>query len=93
MKLVDGKKEILDGLKPLFKEAKEKGLWFYHNGLCTGEIYFSPKELKEQHKEGKFLWGAVNWSLIDPETIAKRLRTSVTEAEANLERFLNRLRG
>lgn len=55
--------EILKELEPLFKKAEKYGLWFYCN---YQDLWFSPNELREEHKNGKFIWGSVNWKLRDP---------------------------
>jgi hypothetical protein len=55
--------EAVESLKSLFEEADKKGLWFFSN---YQSIWFSPKELREQHKQGRFQWGAANWQLRDP---------------------------
>ena len=55
--------KLLYELQPLFEKAEKEGLWFFSSYY---QIWFSPKELKKQHKEESFLWGAVNWKLLDP---------------------------
>jgi hypothetical protein len=57
------KEEILKTLEPLFETAKKEHKWFY---TSYQDMWFSPSELREQHKKDKFLWGAVNWQLRDP---------------------------
>jgi hypothetical protein len=59
----DDPKEILASLEPLFKEAEEKKLWFHCN---YQDMWFSPKELRAAHAEGRLIWGPVNWRLRDP---------------------------
>lgn len=55
--------EILKSLEPLFEQATRENKWFF----CSYQaLDFSPKELREAHKQGRFIWGPVNWKLIDP---------------------------
>lgn len=62
------KEAVFNSLKPLFKKAREEGLWF-HCGYQ--DLWFSPDELeKMQTEEGRFIWGAVNWTLRNPNNTA-----------------------
>ena len=85
------KEEILRGLAPLFAEAKEKGLWFQGMVFGHDEIKFSPKELREQHKKGKYVWGVVNWKLIDPQDILASLSEDIYQAECAYRNFSKRM--
>ena len=87
------KEEILRGLAPLFAEAKEKGLWF--KGLVFGhnELKFFPKELREYHKKGKYIWDVENWELIDPQDILASLSEDIYQAECAYRNFLERIEG
>ncbi len=76
------KEQILKELAPLFAEAKEKGLWFQGMVFGHDEIKFSPKELREYHEKGKYIWSVENWKLIDPEKIIQGF-------ERKLERIKN----
>lgn len=79
---------IDDSLAPLFKEAREKGLWFYS---WYAELWFSPDELEAANKAGTFRWGAVNWRLRDPAERVNQLRDKIRQAQAELEQFERRL--
>lgn len=54
---------ILKELEPLFKRARVEGLWFW---TSYQDLWFSPDDLEERQREGRFIWGAVNWKLRDP---------------------------
>jgi hypothetical protein len=74
--------EILKGLEPLFKEAKEKDLIFY----CRYQgLYFTPQELRDQHGKGKFVWGFVNWEVVPRNTPIKSLERLIARQQKNLE--------
>lgn len=60
------RKQILEDLEPLFKKANEQKLWFRSN---YQGVTFSPRELREQHIKGKFVWGYPNWELFDPSVL------------------------
>lgn len=50
--------------------AERKWLWCRYQ-----DLWFSPDQLQEQNRNGKFLWGPVNWQLRDPaERIAEAKR-------------------
>jgi len=42
---------ILASLKPLFVEADEKGLWFFHHSHEAGEVWCSPEYLRLEQSE------------------------------------------
>lgn len=72
-------------LEPLFREAREKGLWFYS---AYQALWFAPDELAAKQQAGLFRWGTQNWELRNPmERIdelrfeARRLRDIADEME------------
>jgi len=80
--------EVLDGLEPMFKEAEEKGLWFY----CFYQaMWFSPTELREEQANGKFRWGAVNWKLRNPQDELKSLDKKIDDEIKRRDAFLHRI--
>lgn len=82
------KEQILASLDPLFKEAEEKGLWFY----CDyQQLWLSPKELKKHHKDGIFIWGAMNWQLRDPNDLLILAEEKIRKAKDNLDDVKNRI--
>lgn len=60
-------------------EAEGKWLWCHYQ-----DIWFSPAQLREQIRNKKFQWGAVNWKLRDPQerVEAANMRASLANAEA-----------
>ncbi len=60
----ESKADIVRTLEPLFQQALENGLWFYN---AHHSIWFSPGELIAEIENDKFVWGAVNWELRNPE--------------------------
>lgn len=65
---VQEKQTILEELEFLIKEAEEKGWWLRSH---YQQLEFSPRELRESNAQGRFIWGPVNWELIDPKTLLK----------------------
>lgn len=78
------KTAILADLQPLFKEAEEKGLWFYG---AYHDIWFTPDELRKKHAEGKFLWGAVNWKLRHPSERKTEIDRQIENLNKEKQRF------
>ena len=66
----DNAKDILKTLEPLFTQAEKEGLWFISS---YQSILFTPNELREAQAEGRFIWGFVNWKLINPQDEIDRL--------------------
>jgi hypothetical protein len=82
---MDEKTAVLKSLEPLFKEARERGLWF-HCGYQ--DLWFPPDELeKVQTEEGRFIWGAVNWTLRHPNERKEQLRREAEAAASRLKSF------
>lgn len=50
-------------LEPLFVKAENEDLHFYSP---YRQLWFSPAELRKEHLNGNFIWGAENWELRDP---------------------------
>ena len=85
---MDNKEEILKGLEPLFKEARENGLWFY----CASQgIWISPDELEAHQANGTFVWGENNWRLLHPKDHLEYLRKKVEMAIGEVSIFEKRM--
>ena len=80
--------KILAGLEPLFEKAEKEELWFYST---DSQMWFSPKELRDYHTEGKCIWDAYVWKLRDPTDRLKELLNKVSYAEEELNKFKNRI--
>ncbi len=77
-------------LEDLINDAERQGLWLH----CSyQDLWFSPSDLREANRDGRFRWGAMNFELRDPiEKLAKLIEkraTLDTEVFA-LERRLSR---
>ncbi len=80
---------ILQELEPLFKKAVNLKLWFY----CSYQgMWFSPKELREQHAKGKFIWGAVNWQLRSPLEALERIKQKIDDLQEQQSAFAVRIK-
>ena len=78
------RESILEGLKPLFKEAREKGLWFY----CEyQDIWISPDGLEYSQSEGNCIWEAAEWTLRHPNERKEQLRREAESAAIRLKAF------
>jgi len=82
------KKEIEEGLKPLFEIAEKEGLWFWCH---YQDLWFSPSELKRKQAEGRFCWGAVNWKLRNPQEKIKELNCKIQRLKDEINVFKNRI--
>jgi len=73
------------GLDKMFARARQERLWFH----CSyQDLWFSPDELERAQADGRFRWGAVNWSLRDPKEqidYLKRKAAAVAEEAARFE--------
>jgi hypothetical protein len=78
------KQAILLSLEPLFREAEEKELWFFHESNESGEIWCSPEYLRLKQSQGEFVWAPEHWELRSP---LGYLRTLRTQAEGIVKEF------
>lgn len=53
-------------LKPLFERARKENLLFYERYTNSS---LTPDELEHEQKHGRYIWGAVNWQLVPPDTV------------------------
>lgn len=57
---------IIMSLEPLFTQAEEEGLWFFHESDEAGEVWASPGYLQEQQSKGQLIWAPEHWQLRSP---------------------------
>jgi hypothetical protein len=81
---------ILQGLEPLFVRARKEKLLF-RSGYQ--DILFHPDELAREQKHGRFVWGAVNWTLESPTEELHILEAAVREAKKRLLHYKAKLVG
>ncbi len=61
-------------LEWLIQQARDEGKYLY----CSYQnLWFSPDELEQSNKEGRFRWGAVNWVLRSPDERLEEMYKSV----------------
>lgn len=85
----DNASSILASLEPMFKEAEDRKLWFHSS---YQDIWLSPKELREQHAQGRLIWGPVNWRLRDPQEYLKQLHGKIVATEREIANFKERMK-
>ena len=64
---------IIASLQPLFEEAQEKGLWFFHNSPDGEELWMSPEFLKLKQSHGEHVMAPEHWELRNPSGYMKKL--------------------
>lgn len=85
---MDEGKAVLAGLDPLFERAAREGLWFWCN---YQDIWFSPDELRQEHREGHYIWGAINWRLRDPREHLAEIEQEITRLKTKKANFMARM--
>jgi hypothetical protein len=76
--------KILKDLEPMFREAREKGLLFRSR---YQELLFTPDQLEEQQRNGRFVWGPVNWKLEHPSVERERRKGALRNAQMAVDNF------
>jgi hypothetical protein len=78
----------LDSLRPLIAQARAEKKWLH----CSyRDLWFSPDELEAANREGRFRWGAVNWTLRDSNELVASAMEEVCRAMRNLDRIHDRI--
>jgi hypothetical protein len=76
-------------MQELFDRARSGGLWFrsaYQN------LWFSPDELEQHNKDGRFRWSPVNWELRSPFERLGQLKKEAADAAEAVKAFEARIR-
>lgn len=75
-------------LQSLIRQAREERKWLH----CSyQDLWFSPTELEREWANGRFRWGAVNWTLRDPKILIEQSNADATNAIAYRDRILARI--
>ena len=82
------KEEILKSLEPLFEKAKKEKLFFF---CYYQNLWFTPKELRQHHKEGTFIWEKANWELRNPKEETIRLKRLILNLEMKLKEWESKI--
>lgn len=64
---------IVTSLEPMYEEAEEHGLWFYHCTEYEEEIWCSPGFLQREQEEGRLIIAPEHWELRDPAGYMSKL--------------------
>ena len=64
---------IIASLQPLFEEAVEKGLWFYHHSVDHEDLWCSPEYLRLEQSRGRLVLAPEHWELRNPSGYMKKL--------------------
>lgn len=78
-------KNIKASMVPLLAEARRSNMLLASN--TSKEMLFTPDELEKAQSEGRFLWGCINWRLVDIMELRKSLEEDVIDAIARLRMF------
>lgn len=76
-------------LNAMMERAINQNLWFH---CCYQDLWFSPSELQAAWTEGRFRWGAVNWTLRNPSERRAELAAEREAKDRELEDFESRVR-
>jgi len=78
------RERILAELNPLIQQARDEGKWLW----CRYQgLWFSPDQLEAEHEEGRFIWGAVNWELRDPQERLEEAKRAARDANERVDKI------
>ncbi len=75
---------IVASLEPMFEEAQENGLWFFHHAPDGEEIWCSPGYLRKEQAEGRLIMAPEHWELRNPVGYMTKL---VDQAQAIVDEY------
>lgn len=75
---------MMDELNALIDKAEAEGKWLWCH---YQDLWFSPAQLREENRNGKFRWGPVNWKLRDPQERIAEARNRATAAQVEADRI------
>lgn len=78
---------IRQDLEPLIKQAEEEGKWLHCH---YQDLWFHPAELRSANDAGRFLWGACNWMLRDPEERVTQFNKKIERLQYERDKFLRK---
>ena len=64
---------IITSLEPMFAEAEDKKLWFFHHAPDGEEIWCSPQFLKLEQSKGSLVMAPEHWGIAQPVGYMKKL--------------------
>lgn len=71
-------------LHEMINQARAQSMWLW----CRyQDLWFSPDELESAHRSGRFMWGAVNWTLRHPSERLEAAELRLKEAQAERDRI------
>ena len=82
---------IIMSLQPLFEQAEEEGLWFFHESQDEGEVWASPGFLHDQHNQGLLIWSPEHWELRSPIDYMASLHRKASDLIAEYNEMAERL--
>lgn len=75
---------IICSLEPLFRQAEQEGLWFFHHAADGEEIWCSPGYLRKEQSEGRLMLAPEHWELRNPVGYMNRL---IERAQALVDEY------
>ena len=82
---------IIMSLQPLFNQAEEENLWFFHSSKESGEVWASPEYLHLMHKKGRLIWAPEHWELRSPMVYMKSLHRQAEDLIIEYNEMAERL--
>jgi len=78
-------------LSELIEQARQEKKWLELDSYLQDDLSFSPDELEEFNKKGQFRWGVINWKLVEPERLVKRITFQIAELVDKRVQLLKRM--
>ncbi|MEM7196106.1 MAG: hypothetical protein AAF402_14255 [Pseudomonadota bacterium] len=75
---------IKTSLEPMFQQATDEELWFFHQADDGEEVWCSPGYLRKEQSEGRLIIAPEHWELRNPAGYMSKL---VTDAHNLVEEY------
>lgn len=70
-------------------DAEKQGLWIH---IHYQDLWYSPKEMRKEFNDGKFLWNRTSFELRDPQEHLVILERLLTAAKNSVDSFKARMK-
>ena len=83
---------IITSLTPMFKQAEDENLWFFHQDPDGKEVWCSPGYLHKEQAEGRLIMAPEHWELRNPAGYMSKLVNDAQEIIKEYNEMARRLR-
>lgn len=81
---------IIESMQPMIELARRDRLLLFSK---YQDIMFTPDELDAAHREGRFVWGPVNWYTMTVDEVVERSARDLARKQEQHDKLVERVSG